>query len=90
MLKYDGSDWQGKWHNNGNRQFAGWNMNKGDQFIAGDFDQDGRDEILAIAQNGWAKLLKYDGSDWQGKWIRWWQTIHLAYENDIYIGLILW
>jgi hypothetical protein len=68
LLKYDGTIWQGQWHNNGNGQIDGWNMNQGDKFIAGDFNQDGRDEILAIAQNGWSKLLRYDGTTWQGQW----------------------
>ncbi|MBL0109718.1 MAG: VCBS repeat-containing protein [Saprospiraceae bacterium] len=68
LLRYDGTTWQDKWHNNGNSQIAGWNMNQGDKFIAGDFDQDGREEILAIAQNGWSKMLRYDGTTWQDKW----------------------
>ena len=68
LLRYDGTDWQDKWHNSGNGQIAGWYMNQGDKFIAGDFDQDGQEEILAIAQNGWSKLLKYGGTTWQDKW----------------------
>jgi hypothetical protein len=58
--------WQ--WGNEGNGKIALWDMNLGDQFIAGDFDNDGRDELLAIAQNGWSHLMKFDGSNWQWVW----------------------
>ncbi|MBL0109719.1 MAG: VCBS repeat-containing protein [Saprospiraceae bacterium] len=64
-------------------------MNQGDKFIAGDFNKDGRDEILAIANNGWSKLLRYDGTNWKDVWHNdGGKTIHLWHmkTTDVYIG----
>ncbi|MEA3034384.1 MAG: hypothetical protein QOH04_135, partial [Sphingomonadales bacterium] len=49
-------------------KIALWMMKPSDRYMVGDFDGDGRDELLAIADNGWAHLMRWDGSSWQWMW----------------------
>lgn len=68
LMRWDGSDWQYVWGNNGNGQLAVWNLHAGDRLIAGDYDGSGGAELLAVAAAGWAHLMRWDGSDWQYVW----------------------
>jgi beta-glucanase (GH16 family) len=68
MMRWDGADWQWVWGNNGGNKIALWQMKPDDRYIAGDFDGDGRDELLVFAANGWAHLMRWNGSDWQWVW----------------------
>ena len=68
VFAFDGANWQDRWHNAGAGRIAGWFLNAGDRFVAGDFDQDGREEVLAIATNGWSKVLEYDSANWRDAW----------------------
>jgi beta-glucanase (GH16 family) len=70
LMRWDGANWQTVWGNNSpNRIYAyGWNMKPDDKFLVGDFDGDGRSELLAISSDGWAQLMKWDGADWQYFW----------------------
>jgi beta-glucanase (GH16 family) len=62
----------------GNGKIDVWNINGSDKYVAGDFDGDKRDELLAINPNGWHHTMKFDGANWKyiegsgnGK-INWW------------------
>ena len=69
MMRWDGSGWQWVWGNNGSNKIALWQMRPDDRYIVGDFDGDGRDELLVIAAgNGWSHLMRWDGSSWQWIW----------------------
>jgi hypothetical protein len=68
LMRWDGSSWQWVWGNNGINKIALWNMHPDDRYIAGDFDGDGRDEVLVIGTNGWSHLIRWDGSAWQYMW----------------------
>ncbi len=68
VMKYVNGGWQWKWGNNGSGKIALWNMKSSDRYLAGDFDGDGRDELLAISTNGWVHTMAYDGSLWQWRW----------------------
>jgi hypothetical protein len=79
VLSFDGGSWSTSWHNSGSGAIHWWYLNPGDVFVSGDFDDDGQDELLAVAENGWSQLMKYDGSSWQTPWanegsgtIHWW------------------
>jgi len=66
-----------------------WYLNPGDIFVAGDFDDNGRDDMLAVAENGWSQLMTYDGSSWQTPWANEGSgTIHLWYLNsgDVFVA----
>lgn len=66
-MSYNGSNWQ--WiEGNGSGQIHWWNISSNDRYVSGDFNADGRDELLAInPSNGWHHTIRYNGSSWQ--WI---------------------
>lgn len=68
LMRWNGSDWDYVWGNQGAGQIAVWNINPSDRFVAGDFDGDGKAELLAIAAQGWSHLMRWDGSNWQYVW----------------------
>ena len=80
LYKFDGNDWHQQWANGGNGKIKWWNLNAGDQFVSGDFNNDGYDELLiANSSTKWSQLYKFDGSDWHQQWanggngkIKWW------------------
>lgn len=66
-----GPDWMHLWSNNGNGTFFNWRMNKGDRYYTGDFDGDGKDEVLSISyNNNYAHLNGFDipSRSWNYKW----------------------
>ncbi|MBI2345710.1 MAG: family 16 glycosylhydrolase [Deltaproteobacteria bacterium] len=71
LLRYQNGSWQGKWDNGGSGFVGNWLPQDIDQFVAGDFDGDGADELLAIRKwgpNGMDALIslqKYDAGSWQ-------------------------
>ncbi len=80
LMKYGAAGWNTPWANNGSHVIHWWNLNPGDQLVAGDFDGDGHDELLAVsAATGFAHLMKYGSADWSTPWanngshaIHWW------------------
>lgn len=69
MMRWDGSAWQFAWGNGGSNQIGPWKMRPTDRYVVGDFDGDGRDELLVLAaSNGWSHLVRWDGSAWQYLW----------------------
>lgn len=56
------------WSNRGINTIGSWAINAGDRYISGDFSGRGRDELLCLAQNGWAMLLYFNGSQWIYVW----------------------
>jgi hypothetical protein len=80
LMRFNGSTWSTPWMNNGNHRIHWWYLSAGDRFVVGDFDGDGRDELLAIsAASGYAHLMKFNGTNWTTMWsnssnhrIHWW------------------
>jgi Zn-dependent metalloprotease len=68
VMEYNDGSWQWRWGNGGNGKIALWNMKSSDKYIAGDFDDDGQDEILAVATNGWSHVMEYNTGSWQWRW----------------------
>jgi hypothetical protein len=68
LMRWNGSSWQWFWGNSGNGKIALWNMAPTDRYVAGDFDNDGRDELHVVANNGWSHLMRWNGSSWQWSW----------------------
>jgi hypothetical protein len=67
-LRWSGSNWDDTWDNGGGGNIQGWWISPGDQFIAGDFDGDGKTEVLAVALNGWSAVLKRSSSGYIDAW----------------------
>ncbi|MCK6545562.1 family 16 glycosylhydrolase [Myxococcota bacterium] len=70
LLEYVGgaSSWARAWDNAGPGPTAYWYSNAGDRYVAGDWDDDGRDELLAVARNGWAHRIAWNGTAWSHQW----------------------
>ena len=63
------------WHNNANGKIGSWAIGANDLQIAFDSDGDGDDELLSIADNGWATLQAYNDGVWDYVWSNfgnWW------------------
>lgn len=58
------------WSNMGNRFINTWYVNSSDQFVVGDFDNDNKDELLCISNNGngYSTLLDFNNNQFQHKW----------------------
>lgn len=68
LLSFNQNNFNDIWHNGGGNTIGGWEFHEGDKFVVGDFSGRGRDELLCLAQNGWAMLLYYNGSSWVRVW----------------------
>ena len=79
LMSFDAGAWNTPWSTSSG-QLGFWIFHDDDRFVAGDFDNDGIDELLAVnAGTGWAQLMHYDGGDWQLDWsnngsasMHWW------------------
>lgn len=69
MLKYESNSWTTEWSNLGSNSIGTWFIRNSDQIIPGDYDGDGKDEILCIQQiSNYSTMLKYIGGSWQTVW----------------------
>ena len=54
---------------NGSGQIGLWNIGVGNRFITGDFNYDGKDELLAISPaGGWSHTMTFNNNQWQ--WLK--------------------
>ncbi len=72
--------WNPRWGNGGSHTVDWWYINTNDRYVGGNFDGDGADELLAVNPNGYAHLMKFNGSSWNTRWanvgngsIHWWR-----------------
>jgi hypothetical protein len=70
LLKYSGGQWYNVWDNKGSGKIHWWDMNPTDKYLVGNFDGGNKDQLLAIAANGWSQLMSYPSSsgDWDTPW----------------------
>ncbi len=64
------NNWMKMWTNDNNSTLCGWHLRDIDKFYNGDFDGDGKDELLCIqiANKGWANMYNFDNGEWSYKW----------------------
>jgi beta-glucanase (GH16 family) len=62
-MKFAGGNWN-YLEGSGNGKIHVWNINANDKYVSGDFDGDGKDELLAINPNGAHQTMKFDGANW--------------------------
>lgn len=65
------SSWYTRWHNGGNGYIGGWYMANGDKHIVGDFNGDGKTDLLSINDNKyWSALQTFNknAGNWVGLW----------------------
>lgn len=66
LMQYSGGSWSSPWVNGGNGAIHLWSIGAPDRYLAGDFNADGKDELLAINPvNGWSHTIRFDANGWQ-------------------------
>jgi beta-glucanase (GH16 family) len=72
LWSYQGGHWSIAWSDTDDTNTTGiigpWPIQSGDRYVAGDFDGDGKDELLAIGSNGRSQLLRFSDGDWSSIW----------------------
>ena len=68
LFKFDGSDWSIAWHNGGDptASSAGGIYPYRDHLAVGDFDGDGKDELLGVAS--WMTMFHFENGQWHWGW----------------------
>ena len=66
------NNWVRTWTNDRNRRWIGtWYLNNGDVKLAGDFDDDGDEELLFMSTGSWSNMVDFScdmGTDWYHDW----------------------
>ncbi len=68
LFSFDGTGWQNKWESKDTGKIAEWLIHTEDQYFAGDFDKDGKDELICISDSANVQLFGYDDTDWSSEW----------------------
>ena len=68
VLKYVNDNWEWHWSNYGSSSAGNGIYPYRNNFIVGDFDGDGKDELLGNDINGWTTLFKFNNGNWQWTW----------------------
>lgn len=84
MLNYENGDWHWKWSNYGdaNHMLVPYRTN----FIIGDFDGDGKDELLGNPETGWITMFHFENGDWQWGWSDYGNHAVTPYKENIIAG----
>ncbi|MCB9289747.1 MAG: VCBS repeat-containing protein [Lewinellaceae bacterium] len=65
LYSFENNEWIQDWSNNGNGKIKWWVFNQGDDFIVGDFDGDGKDELLIVSfTTKWSQLYSFENNEW--------------------------
>jgi hypothetical protein len=77
LYQFTGSGWNQLWTSGDTGKINGWYINPNDVFVAGDFDGNGKDNLLAFSKGGWSAMATYNslGSFGIGGHFQWnWQN----------------
>lgn len=88
MLKYVNDNWKWHWSNYGSSSTGNGIYHYRNNFIVGDFDGDGKDELLGNDINGWTTLYKFNENNWQCIWSDYGNSNHpiRPYKDKFYAG----
>lgn len=65
LLNYENGDWNWIWSNKGNDHAM---LPYRNNFVVGDFDGDGKDELLGNDFDGWTTMFNFKNNDFQWAW----------------------
>jgi hypothetical protein len=68
VLKYVDNNWEWHWSNYGSSSAGNGIYAYRNTFVVGDYDGDGKDELLGNTPNGWTTLFKFNNGNWQWIW----------------------
>lgn len=92
ILKYDSlnSKWLWIWSNYGNSASGNGIYPYRKNFVVGDYDGDGKDELLGndLTPGGWTTLFKFVNGNWQWSWSDYGNSSHALrpYKDKLYAG----
>lgn len=88
ILKYENEKWDWFWSNDGHASAGNGLYNYRNNFMVGDFDGDGKDELLGNNINGWTTMYQFVNNDWVLKWSDYGSPVHpiRTYKDKFYIG----
>jgi len=66
MFHFDNDDWHWGWSNYGDPNAGNGIVPYGNNLIVGDFDGDGKDEVLGTSS--WMTMFHFDNDDWHWGW----------------------
>jgi beta-glucanase (GH16 family) len=86
LFKYINNDWTLIWSNYGNSSIGEGIYAYRAQLITGDYDGDGKDELLG--NSSWTTLFKYSNGDWHWTWSDMGSSLHYIYpyKDKLYAG----
>ena len=83
VLYYENGDWNWGWSNYGNDHAM---VPYRDYFIVGDYDGDGKDELLGNGP-GWITMFHFENNDWNWGWSDYGESTDFgAYRNNFNVG----
>ena len=86
LLKYNNNDWQWYWSNYGDEAAGAGIVPYRNNLTVGDFDGDGRDEVVGCA-GGWITVFKFRDGDWHWHWSNYGNTgIAISPYSSFYAG----
>lgn len=71
ILNYANNTWNYGWANNGNDFIGEWRLCSTDRLYSGDFDGDGKDELISTQTEGssdWITIQNFDYNSWNRLW----------------------
>lgn len=67
LYGYNNDAWQVEWTNSGSGWLSGWSLGSSDKFVVGDYDGDGKDELMCI-NSAFANIHKFQNGNWVYGW----------------------
>lgn len=83
LLKYENGNWVLKWSNYGTNHIM---LPYRENFIIGDYDGDGKDEILGIDTKGWITMFSFSNNSWNWKWSDYGNHSISSYKDNMVSG----
>ncbi|MEK8019962.1 MAG: carboxypeptidase-like regulatory domain-containing protein, partial [Candidatus Parabeggiatoa sp.] len=87
MYHYENDDWQWGWSNYGNSEAGGGIYPYRNNLTIGDFDADGKDEILGLSS--WATVFHFDNNDWHWGWSTYGSNSFAGWTYPLYGDILL-
>ncbi len=88
LLKFRNEKWEWIWSNYGESSAGNGLYLYRSSFVIGDYDGDGKDELLGNDIEGWTTMFKFENGNWQWIWSDYGNASHTmrSYKDIFYAG----
>jgi hypothetical protein len=83
ILNYENGDWNWGWSNYGNNHMM---LPYRDNFVVGDFDGDGKDELLGNDLGGFTTMFHFNNHSWHWGWSDYGSHSITPYKDNLVVG----